>query len=231
MPDMPADHPTIAPSDPKSQVTVQWLGHSCFFIYTPGGVVVVTDPFDPQATGLPSPDLNAHLVTVSSQRPDHAFTNVVGAFQGEQRQVVYGKEARVKDLRVIPVDAGGGDYAYVLEAGPMRIAHLGGLKRPLSPENIKKLGPVDILLIPAGGEGVTQKQSVEMAKQIAPKVVIPMAYAATGMDGPDGKLGSFDEFVSAGPFAVTDKEADTILISKPELPPTTQVYRLQFRRL
>jgi L-ascorbate metabolism protein UlaG (beta-lactamase superfamily) len=229
--DLPAGHPEIVQSDPGSQVTVQWLGHACFFIHTPGGAIAVTDPFDPKSTGLPAPELNAHVVTVSSKSPDHDFTSAIGAFQGEKREVLFGQPGMVKDLRVTPIPAGDGSFAYLLEAGPMRVAHLGALKRPLGSQQLKQLGAVDILLVPAGGEGITPSEAVAMTRAIAPRLVIPMTYSTPGMEGPDARLRPLDDFIAASPYPVTTKDGDVILLSKPELPSGTEIYRLQLRSM
>lgn len=228
--DLPADHPEILQADEGTQVTLQWLGHACFYLHSPGGAAVVADPFDPKSTGLQPPSTGAHMVTVSSGDPQHAFTGAVRAFEGEKKEVVRGREARLKDLRVVPFPTGPNRYAYVYETAGLRIAHLGDLEWPLSAEQLKRLGPVDILLVPAGGQGVTPKQAVEMAQALAPKIVVPMAYSTSGMQGPDARLRPVDDFIAASPYAVTNKDLDTILIARSELPASTEIYTLKFRR-
>lgn len=228
--ELPPDHPEVPQVDEGSQVTLQWLGHSCFYIHSPGGAAVVTDPFDPKSTGLEAPGTGAHLVTVSSPEPQHSFTSGVRAFQGEKKEVVRGREARLKDLRVVPIETSPGRFAYVYEAAGLRIAHLGDLEKPVTADQAKQIGAVDILLVPAGGRGITPKQAVEITKQIGPRIVVPMAYSTQSMQGPDSKLRPVDDFIAASPYAVTNKDLDTILIGKSQLPASTEIYTLQFRR-
>lgn len=232
--DLPPGHPVIA-TDEKSQVSIQWFGHSCFYIHTPGGKAVVTDPFDPKATGLPSADTGAHLVTISTDDPKHAFTAAVRPFRGEDLQVVHEGEKRVGDLRVkaVPLyrDSAGGaregkTNAYVIEAGEIRIAHLGDLGGPLNAQQLKALGTIDILLVPIGGEGLGPREAVAVVKQINPKIVIPMAYRMPDA-APMAKLRTVDDFVAASPFARTEITSDVMLISKPELPESTEIYTLR----
>jgi L-ascorbate metabolism protein UlaG (beta-lactamase superfamily) len=89
---------------------------------------------------------------------------------------------------------------------------------------------VDILLVPAGGEGISPKDAAAITKAIAPRVVIPMAYSTAAMEGPDAKLRPLDAFVSATPYAVTNKDLDTILIGPADLPSSTEIYTLKLRR-
>jgi L-ascorbate metabolism protein UlaG (beta-lactamase superfamily) len=225
-PDLPPDHPPISSSG-GPQVSLQWFGHACFYIHTPGGVAVVTDPFDPRATGFRAPETGAHFVTVSAEDPAHAFTRAVHAFQGDARRVIRGTEVRRGDLRILPVPTGGGNTAYVFEAGEFRIAHLGRLAAPLTAEQARRIGRPDVLLLPAGGEGISPEQAVALAKALRPRVVIPMAYAVEAFTGPDARLKPVDAFIAASPFAVTAKSEDIILFGKAELPPSTEVYTLR----
>jgi L-ascorbate metabolism protein UlaG (beta-lactamase superfamily) len=238
--DLPPDHPPID-ADEGAQVSIQWLGHACFYIYSPGGVAVVTDPFDPKATGLPAPSTGAHLITVSSDTPAHNDANQVHAFQDESgkplpKPVVQGTEAREKDVHIVPVPTVGGatgsnrNYAYVIEAGPLRIAHLGAIGRPLDPAQAKAFGPIDILLVPVGGQGLSPKQAADVVQQLNPRIAIPMSYATPEMTGPEARLRPIADFVAACPFAVDRKEYDVMMFSRSSLPPKTEVWTLQYRR-
>lgn len=237
-PGLPADHPPID-RDEGSQVSIQWLGYSCFYIHSPGGVAVVTDPFDPKATGLPKPDTGAHLVTVSARSPEHDFVDAVRAFRDDTRRVVRGSEARRGDIRIVPVptyrDATGGgregrNVAYVIETGGLRIAHLGDLGHVLNPAQLAALGKIDILLLPVGESGLGAKEAVAIARQVNPRMVVPMAYDPVGSGERPGKLRSLDAFIAASPYAVTAKESDIMMVSKAELPASTEVVTLRLTR-
>lgn len=226
---LPPEHPEI-PVATGPQLSLQWLGHSCFYLHSPGQATVVMDPFDPKSTGLPAPDTGAHLVTVSADGPDHSFTRAIHAFSGEKREVLRGRGAQLKDLKVTPVELEPGRFAYVFETAGLRVAHLGDLTRPPGPDRLRQLGKVDILLVPAGGEGISPKDAAAVAKAVAPRVVIPMAYSTVTMEGPESRLKPVDEFVAATPFAVTGQNLDTMLIGPAELPPSTEIYTLKLRR-
>lgn len=233
--DLPPGHPAIS-TDEKTQVSIQWLGYSCFYIQSPGGTAVVTDPFDPKVTGLASPATGAHLVTISTETPEHNNPGVIHAFPGETKQVLHGTGASRGDLRVIPVptyrddSAGaraGRNTVYVIEAGALRLAHLGDLGHVLTPQQVQAVGHVDVLMVPVGG-ALDPKEAVAVAKQLNPRVVIPMAYSTPSMDGPAARLPAVTRFVSASPYPVTPKDADVMLLSKTDLPATTEIYTLRY---
>jgi L-ascorbate metabolism protein UlaG (beta-lactamase superfamily) len=223
-PELPPDHPPITEAV-GPQVTIQWLGHASFYLHSPGGAAAVCDPYEPTAVGLPAVETGAHLVTLSSSAPDHSYERGVRAFQGEQRRVLRGEGAQVKDLRVTPFPLGA-STAYLFEAAGMRVLHLGDLRAPLTADQARRIGPVDIALVPAGGDGLTPKQAVEAAKLLQPRIVIPMAYAPPGGGGAAG-LRPVDDFIAASPYAVTQKDQDVMLLSRAELPTGTEIFLLK----
>ncbi len=235
--DLPPDHPPIT-ADTGSQVSLQWLGHACFYIHSPGGVAVVTDPFDPRATGLARPEIGAHLVTVSGSSREHSYVEAAHPFEGDSWQILRGVEGKRGDTRVTAIpsfrDAANGsrkgrNTIYLIQSGPMRIAHLGSLGHPLQPHQLKALGEIDILLLPVGDDSLAPATAVKVAEQVNPRVIIPMAYATPEMEGA-ARLKPVDAFIAASPFAVTRKDSDIILISKPELPASTEVFTLRYQR-
>jgi L-ascorbate metabolism protein UlaG (beta-lactamase superfamily) len=232
--ELPPGHPAIS-TDAGNQVSIQWLGYSCFYIYSPGGVTVVTDPFDPRATGLAPPRTGAHFVTISRESPEHNSIEEIHAFPNETRQVVRGAEARRGDLHIVPVPTSGdspGDRntAYLIEAGNLRIAHLGDVSHPLSPAQLQALGPVDVLMLPVGESRLRPKDAVRIAKQVHPRMVIPMAYSTSSMGGAAAKLRPLQAFVAASPYAVTPKDTDIIMVSKADLPAGTEIVTLRYQR-
>jgi L-ascorbate metabolism protein UlaG (beta-lactamase superfamily) len=230
--ELPADHPPIT-NDEGSQVGIQWLGHSCFYIHSPGGIAAVTDPFDPKATGLPAPSTGAHFVTVSGTSPTSSFVQAVKPFMDEATlkplalDVVRSEPAGKDDLKIQPVETSSGRI-YLIQAGALRIAHLGGVRQALSAAQIQALGKVDVLMIPVG-EGLTPKQAVEIARALKPSIILPMAYSTPDMDGPEARLRRVEQFIAASPFAVTRKDSDVMLIAPSELPANTEIYLLRLR--
>jgi len=68
---------------------------------------------------------------------------------------------------------------YAVEADDIRIAIIGHTVAPLTDDDLENLGMVDIVIIPVGGGGYTldSRDATTIARQIAPKIVIPTHYA------------------------------------------------------
>lgn len=67
---------------------------------------------------------------------------------------------------------------YRIEVGDTRIALLGNIAPSLSEDQLEVLGVVDILILPVGGGGYTldATSAAMLARQIEPRVVIPIHY-------------------------------------------------------
>jgi L-ascorbate metabolism protein UlaG (beta-lactamase superfamily) len=63
----------------------------------------------------------------------------------------------------------------------VHVCHLGDLGHLLSEEQLAELGPIDVLLVPVGGETtITPAEAAEVVAQVSPKIVIPMHFATDG---------------------------------------------------
>jgi len=71
------------------------------------------------------------------------------------------------------------DTIYTIEAEEMRICHLGDFgQKELTPEQLEKIGDIDILMIPVGGVfTIDAKEASKVIAQIEPRIVIPMHYS------------------------------------------------------
>ncbi len=72
---------------------------------------------------------------------------------------------------------------YRLECGDVRIAVVGNIAPKLSDEQLETIGVVDVLIIPVGGGGYTldATSAASMVRQIEPKAIVPVHYAAAGL--------------------------------------------------
>lgn len=68
---------------------------------------------------------------------------------------------------------------YRVEVGDVRLAFIGNIYEKLSEEQLEDIGVIDILVIPVGGNGYTLDPTgaASLARQIDPKVVIPVHYS------------------------------------------------------
>jgi len=166
---------------------ITWLGHASFLIETVDGTRVITDPFEAGsyggAVGEAPIDERADLVTVSHDHPDH---NSVESVSGHPEVVRDTGERTVKGVVVRGVASfhdesrgheRGKNTIFVLEADGLKVAHLGDLGHPLTAEDARAVGPVDVLFAPVGGHfTIGPEEAKRVAERLGARVVIPMHY-------------------------------------------------------
>lgn len=184
-------------------MTIQLLGHSCFLITTADGKKIITDPYTPgafQGTLDYGPiTIMPDIVTVSHAHADHGnVKGLTGHFKVVNQPGDHAFEGIViKGVQAFH-DAEGGslrgmNVIFVIEADGMRICHLGDLGAVLTPEQIREIGRVDVLLIPVGGYFTIGLDKVdEVIEQLQPKIVIPMHYRT---DKIGFSIGPVDDFL------------------------------------
>lgn len=161
---------------------IQYLGHSCFKLTESTGTTIITDPYGDIGYDLPE-GLTADAVTVSHNHFDH---NNVDAVSG--KPLILDKDG----LYELPgVEIEGVKSYHDTEEGKLRgenvifkfrmdgldICHLGDIGEECSSELIEMLLPVNILLIPVGGNyTIDADLAKEYVDRIMPDIVIPMHY-------------------------------------------------------
>lgn len=180
---------------------IRYLGHSSFLITSGAGVAVVTDPYAPEV-GFKMPKVSADIVTVSHRHYDHDNVKAV-----DGSPVILEKEPQLSicgiDIRSVGCfhdDAGGKkrgeNRIFKFRIDGINVCHLGDLGEPCSDGLIEKIKPVDVLMIPVGGNyTIDARTAKEYVEKLLPKVVIPMHYRVSGgkvdIDGVDGFLKLF----------------------------------------
>jgi len=161
---------------------IKWLGHSCFLLTSNSGVRVLTDPFDEQV-GYELPAVETDVVTVSHDHFDHNHVSVVkGNFACIDKPGKFSE--RGIDITGVSTfhDENGGakrgtNIVFKFDIDGIRVCHCGDLGHLLTPEQIKEIGEVDVLLLPVGGVfTVDAAGAYEVAKQLKPAVTIPMHF-------------------------------------------------------
>ena len=234
---MGSDHPPITPPQAEgTETSIQWHGHACFYIHSPGGVTVVTDPFDPAYTGYGGLEVRSHIVTVSNSRPDRSATSHAPAFAGDTQQVVREGQFARGDVKVTAIPTGetpdgGLNQIFLIESGKVRLAHLGGLARALTPAEVRQLGKVDVLMAPAGSDTLQPKDGWSVIQALNPKLVLPMGYR-TEDTSPQlaARVRPVEDFVAATTLAVTSKNENIIMVSPHTLPATPEFWLLRYYR-
>ena len=234
--EMPPDHPPIATST-AAKTSIQWLGHACFYIHSPGGNTVVTDPYDADATGYRPLGIGSHLVTVSSERLSHGFARGVRPFAdaGGALTVLRGTDGGRGDLRIHAIATegqSGRNWAYLIQSGPLRIVHLGALARPLTGTQIAGIGRVDVLMLPVGGGyALDGPAAAKVAAALNPKLILPTVYRTEATAASlAASLLPLEQFVAATPYALSRKSEDIVMVGPDDLPSSTEIWRLRYRR-
>ena len=164
---------------------VKWLGHASMLITSSGGLRVITDPYTPGAFGLNYAPIEeeADIITVSH---DHADHNNVASVKGSPKVVKGGGTHSAGGVEFRGIDCHhddssgsqrGANTIFCFSLDGVRVCHLGDLGHALSPELQGAIGPVDLLLVPVGGNfTIDAKVAAETCRALDPKVVIPMHF-------------------------------------------------------
>jgi len=166
---------------------INWAGQSCFQISVSNSkdhsADIVIDPFD-EATGLKVPNFSADILLVTHDHHDH---NNVKAVKNNPFLIDGPGEYEVREVFIRGIPAfhddkegkeKGTNTIYTIEAEGLRFCHLGDLgQKQLTDEQLEKIGNVDVLMIPVGGEfTISAQEAQRIVSQIEPRIVIPMHY-------------------------------------------------------
>ena len=210
------------------EILIEWFGHSTFQITSAKGTRILTDPHT--RNDLPWPTLPQHIVTTSHQHGPHSNIWMAKGNPvilegltpgGENWRAVH---MSIKDVSVYTVPAyhdksqglqRGKNAIFVFRVDDICIAHLGDLGHHLTPDQLKMLGKIDILLVPlAGGVyTITASEAREVTKQVNPKIAIPKHYWWDG---------AVEEYIRDNP-RVRKINGRVLKISKKELPQPTEI--------
>jgi len=182
-----------------------WKGQACFQLVfskkKEEKVTVVLDPFS-EELGFRLPKMEADILLVTHDHYDHA--NVKGV-SGNPFLIRGPGEYEIKGIFIQGIEAyhdksqgkeRGKVTLYTIEGEEMRLCHLGDFgQRELTPEQVGKIGDIDVLMIPVGGGyTISSREALKVISQIEPRVVIPMHYHIPRLKV---KLESLDKFLKA----------------------------------
>ena len=188
------------------------LGHSCFLLQESTGTTVITDPYSSEI-GISLPPVSADVVTVSHAHYDH---NNVGAVSGPPMVIDKPGLHDVKGVQIFGLNTYHDDHdgkhrgmnvIFNIRMDGVNVCHLGDVGHGPSPMMIEAIGPVDILLVPVGGNyTIDAEVAKEYVDRLMPSVIIPMHYKTDDVnidiEGVDSFLDYFDkddvEYVSDG---------------------------------
>lgn len=208
---------------------ITWHGHSCFTIKSKDATIV-TDPYE--GLGGPFPKLKADIVTLGDELAEKKGS--IAEVGGDPKILNWPGEFEISNIFIEGFSAekfakngasnGRNVNIYVFAVEGVKICHLSGLAHELSDELLERIGDVDILLVPVGGEEVLDgKTAQNVVEAIEPRVVIPMYFT----DGDSKlKIGDASIFLKAVGKTELNAEKKYSVASKSSLPDDTMSFVL-----
>ncbi len=228
----------LAQAQGTQGVTIEWLGHSCF-LYSSGGVRVLSNPFSPLGctANYPVPRVDTDLVMISSRLLDE------GAAAGLPNNPQLMVEAGVYDLKGIEFqgintfhdrEQGrrlGNNLVWKWTQGGIKLLHLGGIASPIGIEQKILMGTPDVAFIPVGGtaKAYNPKEAMEAIKMLNPKIAIPTQYLTDKADKSKCELSTVDEFLElakANDMNIKILPSNKLTIKPQDLPPKGTLIRV-----
>lgn len=224
---LPAGEPAKA-----GKPQIRWFGQSFFIITSSKGTRVAIDPHAIPDYGR-FLGLKADAVLFSHLHNDHTQKEVLENYKDKDFKVIPGLlgkgqnpkwnliDEKFKDFRIRSVgayhdDAGGmksgKNTIFILEVDGWKIAHLGDLGHPLTAAQLKKIGPVDVLMVPVGGVyTLNGGEARDVVAQVKPReFVIPMHYGNARYED----LLTIDEFIDENPLPIALSKDDKLILNK-----------------
>lgn len=218
-----------------TSVTLRWYGQAFFSLTRSDAFTVAIDPF--KEMGYPMPkDLAADVLLVTHEHFDH---NNVGIIAGSPTVLRSEKAVGSHTLNYLTVvgtacyhdeEQGakrGKNTAFSLELAGVRFCHMGDIGHLLSDEQLKSIGPVDVLMVPVGGYYTIAVEKVDaLIDQLSPKVVIPMHYKTEAT--PKIPIAPLETWIK-GKTGVKRLGSPSVTIKAADLPETREIWVLTYQ--
>jgi L-ascorbate metabolism protein UlaG (beta-lactamase superfamily) len=213
-------------------MTLTWYGQSMFTLKVPNGPNLMIDPVAPSVGYKVAPIDGIDVVTVSHEHSDHNYVALATGSPKILRGLANNDWAPVDEtikgvhLRTVGTyhddtqgSARGKNSVFVIEANGLHIVHLGDLGHQLTADQVKAIGPVDVLMIPVGGfYTIDADGATKVVDALKPKIVIPIHYKTPAIMNP---VLPVDNFLLGKTYQLIS--GNQILLSASTLPKTATV--------
>jgi len=231
----------VAAEDQSEPLTIEWLGHSSFLLSSASGTKILLDPYTPSAmVDYPTRKVDADVVIMSHLHSDHnnhdmarGKPEVIPGLKNNGDWNIVQKTVSGVKIETVPTfhysedsDKGRGkNSVIVMTMDGKRVVHLGDLGHVLTDEQKSRIGKVDILLVPVGGEyTIGPKEAHMVIEQLEPRVIIPMHYKTEKVVLP---LAGVDDFLEGKDNV---REVNKSFVTIDELPEKQQIVVLEWKK-
>lgn len=174
---------------------ITYLGHAAFAVTLEDDRSIVFDPYESGAydgaLGYGPITGTFDIAVVSHDHADHCCDDVTTK---AKHVVKSAGEHEIEGITITSIPTyhdeskgseRGANLISVVEAEGMRIAHLGDLGHPISADDVRALGSVDVVLVPVGGHfTIDAETAAVVVNAIGPKLVIPMHFKTEKINFP-----------------------------------------------
>jgi L-ascorbate metabolism protein UlaG (beta-lactamase superfamily) len=205
---------------------IRWHGHSCFEIKDE--ITLVTDPHDGKSIGIPAPNIEGDIILVSHDHYDHNSIKTVEKIgskvvRDERKRNIYNVEIRgIKTYHDENFGNSRGEniiFKFIID--DINFCHLGDLGHIIGKDILEKIGFVDILFIPIGGNFTIDADNAwKIVNLIKPSIIIPMHYKIGGLSLP---IDNIDKFLEKSIFKIL-KVGNEIDFEKSDIPNKPEIW-------
>ncbi|MEN6369778.1 MAG: MBL fold metallo-hydrolase [Thermotogota bacterium] len=207
-------------------VVLEYIGHSCFLLTSPGGASVLMDPYFYSPGGLrPMPtDLAPSAVTVSHDHADHDYVACVPATTAVLRTA--GTYA-VGDITVTGYawreGSPFGPYGipnviFVFEVAGTKIVHLGDSGLVTDPAILQAISDADVVIVNIDGYVIPSTKILPFMNETRARTVI-IAHYTVRASIPFGSAPTVEQFFARLPESVVRvASAESTLVVTPGMP-------------
>ena len=214
---------------------IKWYGHAAFKITTNDKVTVIIDPYQSGAFGgalsYGKIDESADIVLTSHDHDDHNYRkDIKGTYKHFNKAGTYHEKGLTIEALPCYHDPSqgkerGSNMIFVIEADGLRLAHMGDLGHTLTKDIIKKMGNIDIVMLPVGGfYTIDADEATKIMRDLNPKITIPMHFKTEKCDFPIAEVVVF----TSGKKGIKTVNAYEIEVAKEGLPKESEIIVMQY---